>query len=67
MQLEVADPPEVRVTTDGEQDTVRPDAGLTDSVRETLPANPPRLVRVTSDDPELPVWKPTVAGLAVIE
>ena len=67
MQLELADPPDVKETLVGEHDTDRLGEGLTDSVRDTFPEKPPRLVRVTVEDPLLPVWKLTVAGFATIE
>ncbi len=66
VQLELAEPPEETARLEGEHDIVKPD-GLATSARDTLPAKPPRLVMVKVDDPVLPVWKPTVAGFAVIE
>jgi hypothetical protein len=65
VQSELVDPPDVSETTDGEHVMLRPDAGLTDSVRDTLPAKPPRLVREIVEDPLPPDWNATVAGLGV--
>ena len=59
--------PEARESVLGVQDTVRPIDGDTDSVRETLPAKPARLVTVIVEVALEPVWKPTVEGLAEIE
>ena len=67
VQFELADPPELKATLEGEQDNDSPDDGLADSDRDTLPTNPPRLVNVTVEDPLLPDWKPTLDGFAVIE
>ena len=62
-QVELADPPDGSKTPDGEHATVRPFAGLTDSVSDTLPAKPPRLVREMVEDPLPPDWNATFAGL----
>ena len=43
VRVELAFPPEVRVTLDGLKPMVRPE-GETESVRLTVPVNPPRLV-----------------------
>jgi len=63
VQVELADPPDVSETPDGEHETVRPIEGLTDSVSDTLPAKPPRLVREMVEDPLPPDWNATFAGL----
>jgi len=63
VQFELADSPDVSETPDGEHDTARPDAGLTDSVSDTLPAKPPRLERETVEDPLPPDWNATFDGL----
>ena len=67
VQFELADPPEPKATLVGAHDTDSPDDGLADSERDTLPANPPRLVSVRVEEPLLPDWKPTLDGFAVIE
>ena len=67
VQTEPVEPPEERVTFAGEQKTLSPLEGLTDSVRSIVPAKPPRLVKVTVEVPFTPDWKPTVAGLAEAE
>ena len=67
VQFELEEPPADNETLVGEHDTDRPDAGLTDSVRDTFPVKPPRLVRLIVDVPLLPVRKPTVAGFAETE
>ncbi len=64
VQVEVAEPPDVKETLVGLQDKFRPVDGVTDEARLTLPAKPPRLVRVIVDVPLEPDWKPTVDGLA---
>jgi hypothetical protein len=66
VQVELANPPDVSETLDGEHETVRPDAGLADSVSDTLPAKPPRLVRETVEAPLPPDWNATFVGLEVI-
>ena len=65
VHVELADPPDDSDTLDEEHDTVRPVAGLTDSVSDTLPAKPPRLVTETVEDPLPPDWNATFAGLDV--
>lgn len=45
VRVELAVPPEVRVTLDGLKPRARPE-DETDSVRLTVPANPPMLVSV---------------------
>ncbi len=67
VQLTLPDPPDVKRTLVGVHDADKPDDGLTDSERVTLPAKPPRLMSVTVEDPVLPDWKPTVAGFGMIE
>ena len=67
VQFELEEPPADNDTLVGEQDSARPDAGLTDSVRDTFPVKPPRLVRLIVDVPLLPVRKPTVEGFAETE
>ncbi len=64
VQVEVAEPPDVRETLLGVQDAERPVDGFAVSERATLPAKPPRLINVTVDVPFEPDWKPTVDGLA---
>ncbi len=65
--VELAAPPDVNGKADGAHETVRPVEGLIVSVRDTLPAKPPRLVRVTVDDPLPPDWNATLVGFDVIE
>ena len=67
VHVEEADPPDVKETTEGLQDALRPVDGLIDCERLTLPANPPRLVNVTVEVPLDPVGKFTVVGLANTE
>ncbi len=67
VHVELAAPPDVNGKADGAHETFRPVEGLTDSVSETLPAKPPRLVRVTVEDPLPPDWNATLAGFDVIE
>ena len=67
VQTEPVELPEDKVTLVGEQKTTSPIDGFTDSVRSIVPANPPRLVKVTVEVPFAPDWKPTVAGLAEAE
>ena len=66
-QFELAEPPEFKESIVGEQETDRPDTGLMASVRDTLSAKPPRLVRESVEVPLLPDWNATFAGPAVTE
>jgi hypothetical protein len=66
-QLELVEPPESKGSIVGEHETDRPDTGLTDSVRDTLPAKPPRLVTESVEVPLLPDWKAILAGPAASE
>ena len=66
MHVEVAEPPDVRETLVGLQDTDKPVEGMTDSERATLPVKPPMLATLTVEVPLEPAWKPTVAGFAEI-
>ena len=65
VQVEMVDPPDVSETPNGEHATVRPVAGMTDSVSDTLPANPPRLEREMVEDPLPPDWNAMFVGLDV--
>lgn len=67
VQVEVEEPPEVKETLVGPQETVRPVEGVTDCEMATVPEKPPRLARVIVDEALEPDWKPTVDGLAEIE
>ncbi len=67
VHVELAAPPDVNGKAAGAHETVRPVVGLTDSISETLPAKPPRLVSVTAEDPLPPDWNATLAGFDVIE
>jgi len=63
VQVEVADPPDVKEALDGVHDTVSPADGEADAARPTLPEKPPRLVKVIVEEPLEPRGKPTVDGL----
>ncbi len=62
--VEVAELPELNATLDGFSDAVRPEGVV--KVRETVPVNPLRLVRVIVDCCEKPLGTSRELGLAVI-
>jgi hypothetical protein len=64
VQVELAELPDERDALVGLHETVSPVEGVTDSARLTLPAKPPRLVRLMLDEALEPDGKPTVDGLA---
>ncbi len=62
--VEVAEPPEFTTTPDGLSDAVRPEGVV--RVREMVPVNPLRLVRVIVDCCENPLGTSIALGLAPI-
>ncbi len=63
MRVETAVPPEDTVTEAGQIDTTRPD-GDVEALRDTVPVQPVKLVRVTVDIPvELASPRDNVVGL----
>ncbi len=64
MTVDVAEPPEPTVTLDGLRDAVTPDGVA--KVRETVPLNPLRLVRVIMDCCENPLGTSIELGFAAI-
>ncbi len=67
VHVELVAPPDISGKAAGAHETVRPVEGLTDSINDTLPAKPPRLVSATAEDPLPPDWNATLAGFDVIE
>ena len=65
VSVEVADPPEARVTLVGLRDGVSP-AGEAEAESDTVPEKPPRLDRVIVEVAVAPAWMVRLMGLGEI-